>query len=201
MRKTSDIAMLLGSRSKSRSRGSKKSLFSSLVRVVDGLLGRTKSSRSKQRRASVSTLVFAGCLVAAFGGGFVIGERVGGGAGEDPLNARVAQRPEFVHEVDAAKLASEAFVAAAYLATETRSEEDAKESAVVLAKYLQANGLPKSRPYRWRAGLWVTVVYFEGDAERDHTRAMLLNMPDGEPDEEFSRSRLDSSWPPIHEIR
>lgn len=201
MRKTSDIAMLLGSRSKSRSRGSKKSLFSSFLRVVDGLLGRSKGGRGKQRGASISTIVFACGLIGAFGGGFVVGERVGGAGQESPLNTRVAQRPEFVHEVDTAKLAAEGFVVAAYAVTPERSDQDARQCAVDISKYLVENGLPKARPYEWRAGLWVAVVYFDGDAERDHTRAMLLNMPDDVPDADFCRSRLETDWPQSYEIQ
>lgn len=195
MRKTSDIAMLLGSRSKSRSRGSKKGLFSSFLRVVDGLLGRPKGRRSKPRSSSVSTIVFACGLVAAFGGGFVLGERVGGGepASEGSLNARVAQRPGFV--LEDTKLADNGFVVAAYAVTEQRPPEVARRCAVDLAKYLSENGLAKSRPREWRDGLWVTVVYYEGDAERDHTRAMLLNMPEDAPDEDFRRSRAETDWP------
>lgn len=202
MRKTSDIAMLLGSRSKSRSRGSKKSLWSSLLRTVDGLLGRSKGGRSRQRGASVSTILFACGLVGAFGGGFVLGGRVGGAGGGDPLQARAPQRPGFMHED--AKLAEFGFVVSAYAVVPDdpeRTEQRARQRASDLAKYLAENGLPKSRCREWREGLWVTVVYYEGDAERDHTRAVLLNLPDEVPDQDFRRSRSETDWPQSYSIQ
>ena len=205
MRKTSDIAMLLGSSSKSRSRGSRKGLVSSFLGLVDGLLGRTGKGRRKKRATTVSTTLFSLGLLVAFGGGFFVGGAFGGADGDNALSARVPSpsgvTPEFLHEVDTTKLADWGYVVTAYKVTENQPEPVARQRAVDLAKYLQQQGLQKARPRSWGANLWVTVVYFEGQAEQDGTRDQLLNMPADVPDVDFCQRREESDWPTAYEIQ
>ena len=204
MRKTSDIAMLLGSRGKSRSRGSRgarKGFLPSLLGVVDGLLGRARKGGRKKRGPSVPMFLFTVGLLAAFGGGFLLGDRLNGGEGENPLRARVGVQPGFIHEHDTTKLADEGFVVTAFAVSERRTEEEARQRASDLAKYLQDQGLAKARPREFRPGVWVTVVYFDGDAEHDGTRDELLNLPEEVPCVEFRQYRAESQWPQVYDIK
>lgn len=210
MRKTSDIAMLLGSSSKSRSRGSRKGFVSSFLGVVDTMLGRAGKGRRKKRATTVSTTLFSVGLLVAFGGGFFVGGAFGGDSGDNALSARVPSpngatsigvAPEFLHEVDTTKLADWGYVVTAYKVTENQPEPVARQRAVDLANYLQEHGLQKARPRSWGPGLWVTVVYFEGRAEQDGTRDQLLNMPEDVPDVDFCQRREESDWPTAYEIQ
>lgn len=204
MRKTSDIAMLLGSRSKSRSRSSRGGFGSSFIGFVDGLLGRVGKGRRKDRGQSVPMLVFAICVLVAFGGGFLLGDRLSGGDGDNPLNARIGQKPGFIHDVDTTPMGDEAFVVTAYRVTEDVPDAVARQRTVDLAKYLQSKGLEKARPYMWTKGgepVWITAVYFDGEADLQWTREMLLNMPDDVPDPLFCDLRIqDSRWPSVWTI-
>ena len=195
MRKTSDIAMLLGARGKSRSRSSRGGVFSSFFGVIDGVLGRSGKRRRKQRKQNVPAMVFAVAVIAAFGGGFLVGGQFADAAGDDPLRARVGQAPDFVNEQETDKLAAWGYVVAAFDPSEPSSDAQAMRSAFDLAKYLQGQGLAKSRARRWSNGVWVTVVYYEGDAECDGTRDQLLNLPADVPCPEFCMYRSESDWP------
>ena len=198
MRKTSDIAMLLGSRSKSRSRGfrgSRRGVVGSILGLVDTLLGRGSKGRRNQRSQTVPMMVFVVGLLSALGSGFLLGDWLDGGAGDNPLNARIGQQPGFINEVDTAKLADDGFVVSVYEVTERRTEAEARQSAADLAKYLRGSGLEKSRPLKYNGQIWATVVYYEGASERDRTRDLLLNMPEDVPCAEFCHWRKDSDWP------
>jgi hypothetical protein len=206
VRKTSDIAMLLGSRGKSRSRGSRGGFGSSFFGAIDGLLGRFGRSRRKDKGQTVPMLVFAIGLMVAFGGGFLVGDRLGGGSDDNnPLNARIGQKPNFVKEVDTTALEDRAFIVTAYPLTESLDEAGARQKASDLAAYLVQHGLPKARPYPWPRGngvIWVTAVYFSGEAEEKASRDRLLNMPNDVPDELFCKLRIeDSQWPTVMKIR
>jgi len=205
VRKTSDIAMLLGSRGKSRSRGSRGGLGSSFFGAIDGALGRVFKGRRKDRAQAVPLVVFAIGLLVAFGGGFLVGDRFSGGDGNDPLRARIGQQPGFVNEVDTTPLASHAFIVTAYPLTENLDEAGARQKATDLAAYLVQHGLEKARPFPWPRNqgiIWVTAVYFSNDVEQQETRDRLLNMPDSVPDEMFCELRIkDSEWPTVMRIQ
>ena len=208
MRKTSDIAMLLGSRGKARSRGSRGGFGSALNGLIDGALGKIFKGRARrQRRAasSVPMLLFVIGLLVAFGGGFVVGGRLGGVEGGDLLSARIGQKPGFINEFDTAPLSQDAFVVTAYPVREGLDEAVARQRAADLARYLGEHGLEKARPYPWpkdQGVLWVTAVYYSGDVEERRTRELLLNMPDDVPDAMFCDLRInDSGWPTAMKIR
>jgi hypothetical protein len=213
VRKTSDIAMLLGSRGKARSRGSRGGLGSALNGLIDGLLGKVFSGRlfggraRRQRRggATVPMFLFVACILGAFGGGFIAGDRLGGGEVGDLLSARIGQKPGFINEFDTTPLSDEAFVVTAYPVREGLDEAAARQRAADLARYLVDHGLEKARPYPWpkdQGVLWVTAVYFSGEVEERRTRELLLNMPDDVPDAMFCDLRInDSGWPTAMKIR
>lgn len=209
MRKTSDIAMLLGSRGKSRSRSSRGGLGASFLGAIDGLLGRFGKNRRGGRRSdrgqTVPVIVFAIGLLVAFGGGFLLGDRLGGADGSDSLDARVGQKPVFLKELDAAPLEKQAFIVTAYPVNENMDEATAQQKASDLASYLYSKGLKKARPYAWpgkEGAIWVTAVYFSGKAEERMTRDRLFNTPEDVPDELFCKLRNDDSqWPTVMDIR
>lgn len=203
MRKTSDIAMLLGARGKSRSRSSRRGVFSPFLGVIDGVLGYSGKRRRKQRKQNVPAMVFAVAVIAAFGGGFLVGGQFADAAGDDPLRARVGRAPDFVNERLTEKLADQGYVVAIYDPAIAGGDAEAKQDALNLAKYLQGMGLEKSRALLWNtqeASFWVTVVYYEGDAERDGTKDQLLNLPEDVPCQEFASYRSDSGWPADRKI-
>lgn len=215
-RKTSDIALLLGSRGRSRSR--KGGFAQKLFGYVEGLFGRkTARSLREDRAQKVSVWLFAVGLLVAFGSGFLIGGGVGGaGVDENPLNANGnanggdrtrpngGQRPAFVGEVDATQLSSRAYVVSAYA---NLDEDAAREQADGLARWLQGAGLQKARAYLFpRNGqdpVWTTAVYFDGDAEAVATRNLLLALPADVPDRMFVafRKKGGESWPAEYTIR
>lgn len=205
-RKTSDIALLLGSRGRSRSKGG----FGYVVRsLVDAVLGRGQGGRSlrrdDRRSRGVSGWLFVGGVLLAFAGGFLLGGHLGGpnDAGPAGLRAGVTGRtPAFVGEVDALPMAPQAFVVSAYPGL---VEDDARARAAALARYLQAQGLPKSRPYCYPArdgAVWVVAVYFDGEVEQAATRDRLRALPADVPDETFVMLRnRDEHWPQWRDIR
>jgi len=199
MRKTSDIAMLLGARGKSRSRSSRGGVFSSFFGVIDGVLGRSGKRRRKQRKQNVPAMVFAVAVIAAFGGGFLVGGQFAEAAGDDPLRARVGQAPDFVNERLDEKLADCGFAVAVYEPDKLGGDAAAQQGALNLAKYLRSMGLAKSGIWDTRdtrdTRVWVVVVYCEGDAEHDGTRDQLLNLPQDVPCETFAGYRAGSDWP------
>ena len=201
MRKTSDIAMLLGARGKPRSRSSRGGVFSSFLGVIDGVLGRSGKRRRKQRKQNVPAMVFAVAVIAAFGGGFLVGGQFADAAGDDPLRARVGQAPDFVNERLDEKLADRGFAVAVYEPDRLGGDAAAQQEALNLAKYLRSMGLAKSGVRFWDTGVWVAVVYCEGDAERDGTRDQLLNLPQDVPCEVFAKYRAESGWPSDREIQ
>lgn len=216
-RKTSDIALLLGSRGRSRSRGG---FGRQLLGFVDGLLGSafsgrsSKSRRRDDRRAgAVSAWALLVAVLVAFGGGFLLGGQFAGAAQKDrnALSANVGdtdgsgaggRAPAFVGELDTRPLAAQAFVVAAY---PNLADLDARQRAGDLAGWLREQGLGKARAYPWPRGdstLWVVAVYFDGVAEQRDTLAGLAALPAGAPDQTFVQLRnSEPGWPNVYSIR
>lgn len=199
-RKTSDIAMLLGSSSKSRS-GRGGGLTGKLVGFIDSMLGRkSKRRRHERREQTVPMLVFGVAVLLAFGGGYAIGGGFGDkGDGTNPLRAS-GRSPSFVDEIETRPMAGEAFIVSAYPG---ELAADAKVLAHSLSQYLQTQGLAKVRPYPWpqvNGTLWVVAVYFDGEAEAEKTRQLLDGLPADVPDEMFCNIRkadanTPTGWP------
>jgi hypothetical protein len=200
-RKTSDIALLLGSRGRSRSRGSRG--FADTVRkFIDKLAGRRGSGRSLRRddrrgRQNVSGWLFLIGLLVAFGGGFVVGGKFGGPGGPADLSANPGRTPGFVGEFVTPPLTSDAFIVAAYPGLEP---DEAKERGAGLCAWLRDHGLQKARLYEYlteKVGrVWVVAVYFDGSAEEEATHKRLKALPQDAPDQAFAQSRSqDEQWP------
>lgn len=198
-RKTSDIAMLLGSRSKSRSRSS-KGFGSSLVGFVDNLLGRAGGSRgrrrSEKRPQMVSAWVFGIGLLVAFGGGFFFGGKFGGGdAGPDALRAN-GREPALLNEIETQPLSSQAFIVSSYQGV---PDTEAKTRAQDLSNYLREQGLASARPYPWpqdQGVLWLVAVYFDGEQDAAQKTQVLQRLPAEVPDKMFVHWRkTESVWP------
>ena len=206
-RKTSDIAMLLGARSKARTSKS-TGMTAKLVGFIDSMLGRSNKQgrRQERREQSVPMMIFAVALLAAFGGGYAVGGGFAKGDGTDPL--RVAGRvPVFVDEVNTKPMSTEAFIVSVYKGV---APEDAKQRASSLAKYLRGKGLEKARPYPYPdqetgTSIWVVAVYFDGEVEAEDTRAELNQLPSNVPDAVFQSIRGNylakgHVWPGIRAI-
>lgn len=208
-RKTSDIAMLLGSSSKSRSKRG-QGLTGKLVGFIDSMLGRKskRGRRQERREQTVPMLVFGVAVLLAFGGGYAIGGGFGSsfsnsfsnnGDGTNPLRAQ-GRAPTFVDEVATKPLAAEAFIVSAYPGV---AAAEAKELAQSLSKYLASKGLAKVRPYPWpqaNGTLWVVAVYFDGEAEASKTKLALEELPMDVPDEMFctirkTDAKSPTGWP------
>jgi hypothetical protein len=196
-RKTSDIAMLLGSRGKARTSKS-TGLTGKLVGFIDSMLGRSakRGRRQEKREQTVPLLVFSLAVLLAFGGGYAVGGGFAKSDGTDPLRA-AGREPLFVDEVNTTPLSSEAFIVAAYPGV---APAEAKARAQSLAKHLQGRGLTRTRPYPWPQqgpSLWVVAVYFDGPVQAEQTAAQLRALPDDVPDQMFASYRANDAeaWP------
>src|SRR5688572_22427332 len=139
------MVLLLGSRGRSRSRG--KSVFTSLSRVVNTLLGRSANAssallRRDARKPAVPWLAL-GIALLCFSCGYLTGSHFGAGrapGGEDGagLHAPGTPRVPGMIDVDARPLANDAFVVSIY---EKMAAADAKAKAKDLSDYLRAKGI------------------------------------------------------------
>lgn len=193
VRKTSDIALLLGSRGRTRTRSG----LSKFVRgVFDSWFGRSMWREERSARSTQVPGWAALLLVAlAFGGGYLVGGRLGG---VPPAKNDLRMKPSaagFVGEFDARPIHQKAFIVGAY---PKLAPADAKAAAKQLADWLVDQKLDKARPFEYPAKdgpLWVVAVYFEGDAELIATRNRLLALTDV-PDASFVHLRnTEAEWP------
>ncbi|MFY9343145.1 MAG: hypothetical protein WAT39_11680 [Planctomycetota bacterium] len=199
VRKTSDIALLLGARGRVPSR-------SGLGKFLHGILGSwfARSSWRSERPARVAQVpvwlaaVFA---IAAFGGGYLVGGKPGLPPGKNDLRIKAPgpNQAGFVGEIDARPLEKKAFIVAAYPGV---ANADGKAAAKTLAEWLVGQKLEKARPYEYPGAdgaFWVVAVYFNGDTELVATRDRLLAL--GEvPDASFayyreSQRKKGEEWP------
>lgn len=201
VRKTSDMALLLGSRGRGRSR-------SGLAKFVRGVweswFGRSQwRSERPARSLQVPGWLAAIALLAAFAGGFLIGGKVGTRPGEDAagLQANKPATPGFVGEFDAQPLSRTAFLVAIY---PDFAEAEAKARAKALSEWLAGQGLAKARPYRakGKAGpVWSVAVYYDGETEQKKTRELLIQVPEAVPDTSFDFLRkTEAQWPSAWDI-
>lgn len=201
-RKTSDIALLLGSRGRTRGRSG----FGKFVETFVGGFGFGSRSSGRSawreerspRHPQVSVWVSAVLVLAAFGGGYLVGGKNGGTVKND-LNAKLPAagpaQPGFLGEFDARPLHKYAFIVAVYPGM---AVADAKGAAKTLADWLVAAKLEKTRPYEFPAKdgpLWVVAVYYEGEAEMIATRDRLRALRDV-PDTSFVHlQNTEAEWP------
>jgi hypothetical protein len=149
------------------------------------------------RRLQVPGWLAATALLGAFAGGYLIGGRVGGKAGEtEALQVSRPQKAGFI-DVDGQPMTRNAFIVSAYPET---PEATAKAAAGALSEWLRGRRLQKAKPWLTtdRAGnpLWTVAVFFEGEAEEKATRDLLLGVPEDVPDEIFVHWRkMTQGWP------
>ena len=206
VRKTSDMVLLLGSRGRSRSSGSK---FGDTLRGIVGTVFGGNSSRRRddlrRRNSAVPAWVASALALGCFAGGFLMGDHFGqqkgAKAGVDSLRTS-GRKAELLTEADTPRLSAEAFIVSAYPNLDVSA---AKEGAKALSDYLRERKIGKARPYWWVDGpkpLWVVAVYFDGPTEREATRNLLQALPADVPDEAFVHLRnTEVEWPKAWPIR
>lgn len=199
------MVLLLGSRGRSRSSSSK---FGDALRGIVGMVFGSSSSRRREdgrrRGAAVPAWVASALALGCFAGGFLMGDHFGQARvpkdGSEALRAS-GRTPELLPETDTAKLSAEAFIVSAYPNLDAGV---AKARAKALSEYLVGKKLQKARPLEWSRDplLWMVAVYFDGPAEREGTRKLLLDLPADVPDELFVHWRkTEAEWPKAVPIR
>lgn len=198
------MAMLLGSRSRSRGRGG---LGKAVRSLWEACFGRAAWVPEPAAKAKLLPLwVAAGAAVVAFVGGFFLGGQ-SGGAAKLPANLRAAAgagpvSPGFVGEFDARPLSRQAFLVALY---PDRPEADAKASAKGLCDWFAERKLTRARPHLWATksgNTWGVAVYYDGAADETATRNLLLALPAEVPDPSFVELRKTiQGWPKAYVVR
>lgn len=202
VRKTNDIALLLGSRGRGRSR-------SGLSRFVRGLwdswFARSQWRDERPRSLQVPGWLAAGALLIAFAAGFLIGGQMGSKTPADAagLQARRGTTADWIDNYDGRALTRTGFVVAHYLGV---AEADARKRATELTHFLVEKGLGKARPYLatgTKGPLWTVTVWYEGDTEQRATRDKLVGLPEDVPDASFQflRKSGKEEWPKPREFR
>jgi hypothetical protein len=201
VRKVSDMALLLGSRGRVRSRSGVGKFLRS---IQESLFGRAPWRPERAPKAMTVPGWLAGiALLAAFAGGFLVGDRFGGTPGDKSgLQIRTGESAGFIHEADTAPLSSNGFIVALY---QGLPAADASVRAKALSSWLRERGLAKARPYESQTAygpVWIVVVYFDGDTEFKATRQRLLELPDAVPDASFTdlRKSYAEEWPKAKRI-
>ncbi len=210
------MALLLGARGRLGSR--KGGGFLSVVRgAFESLTGRSwRSEQRSQRGRNIPGWLAGVGVLAAFAGGFLAGGRFGGpssvgnpAAGGSGLHAQGTQQqagaqngggaptgtqPSVLDSGDTAKLGSHALAVCGY-----KKIADAK----AMCAMLKGRGLEKARPYEVKQGadsVWVVVVYYDGDSQRQETIQLLRSLTSAEaPDVLDQRARVENrgeAWPP-----
>ncbi|MFK7742506.1 MAG: hypothetical protein AB8H80_19490 [Planctomycetota bacterium] len=206
------MAMLLGTRSKGRSRSSQRGfgarIGATVTSLVQQVTGRPKSQRSLLGgggSSSVSMWIFGGGLLLAFVVGFVAGGSFGGGSTDDGTNGVLranGRQPSFIGEhMDTRALSPTAFIVAAYAGLDA---EQALAQASALTGTLQDLGLGQARPYHWPVAngkIWVQAVYFNGEEEKAQTKALLLQVADQVEDGYFRQLLGSPDWPVEYQVR
>ncbi|MFN7672386.1 MAG: hypothetical protein ACK5S5_18230 [Planctomycetota bacterium] len=198
------MAMLLGSRSRSRGRGG----VGKVVRQLwEACFGRAAWVPEPVAKAKLLPLWMAvGAALVAFVGGYFLGGQAGG-APKPPVGLRAAAgagpvAPGFVGEFDARPLTSKAFLVALYPG---QPEAAAKASAKGLCDWLAARKVQRARPYPWATAAgqtWGVAVYYDGAADETATRNLLQALPADVPDPNFLELRKTTEgWPKAYVVR
>lgn len=200
VRKSSDMALLLGARGRlGQRRGGGGGFLGPVVSAVQGLFQRNWRSeqRSRSARAIPGWLALGGVL-AAFAVGFFTGGRFAGPIDNSGLHAKGGSAPANVPgatpqviDPETQQLARTALAVSSY-----RELADAKK----LCQYLSSRGLVKARPYELKSAVgtaWAAVVYYDGPNERRATIERLRGLPASDvEDPEFIRLRNQGEeWP------
>jgi hypothetical protein len=172
------MVLLLGSRSRSRTRG--KSGFGQVFRRISQLV----SGRSvKNERPSKGAWILPAIALLCFAGGFVVGGQVAAakevaGAGKSDLRSR----PGPVGEMDTTPTSQDSLLVAYYNGVEA---ETAKGYARSLVNYLHSKDFKGSKPREFATKdgpVWGVVVYCIGERDLKATRERLKELPLDVPD-------------------
>jgi hypothetical protein len=200
VRKTSDIALLLGSRGRGRSRSG----FSKTLRGIwETWFGRSPWRDERPARSMLVPAWLAALgVLGAFAGGYFAGGRFGGPPGDKAgLLAKAPTTPGFFEE--AAPLEDQAFVVAMYPDV---PDAEGRAQAKELASWLAARELRKAQPYLLPdRNVWTVAVYFGSDDERLATQGRLSALQEV-PDRSFNdwraaRLNAGKQWPPVRQTR
>lgn len=196
-RKTSDIALLLGSRGKAR----KSSGLLAFVRAAwQSLAPRSQWREDRRGSLQVPGWLAGAALLVAFGGGYLLGGRLGKPAENGGVGLRAkgdqGQRTQFL-DADGSARGREAFIVSAY---PRLPEADAKAAAVALSEWLRGKKLQRAFPYLSPAAdggkLWTVAVFFDGETDGKKTRELLVGIGEDAPDPMFNHWRNTTpEWP------
>lgn len=203
VRKSSDMALLLGARGRlGQRRGGGGGFLASVVSTVQGLFQPNWRSEQRARsgRAIPGWLALGGVL-AAFAVGFFAGGRFAGPIDNSGLHAKggtPGTAPGVTPQVlDPDQQTVESPKGSTALAVSTHATLAAARE---LCDYLKSRGLAKAQPYEASSAkgtAWVSVVYYDGPNERRASVERLRGLPASDvPDREFLRLRNQGEqWP------
>lgn len=203
-RKVSDMVLLLGSRSRPRTRG-KSALGNWFSRISQMVFGTSRSERQgggwlSGGRQSGSRAGFSGVWLlavvglACFAAGYLTAGRfagIGDPGSKDGASKTELRSAGVIGEPDTKPKSNQALIVAAY---EGVAADEAKARAVALAEYLRKQKFSKCKPYESKTAegaLWLVVVYYDNDLDLRVTRDRLLQLPADIPDEFCVRLRRD----------
>lgn len=203
VRRTSDIALLLGSRGRVKSRSG---FGRSITKMIDGWFsGRSPWREARPTRRVVPGWLALAAVLAAFAGGFWVGGKsTQASTGTTGLDARPGKEAGFIG-ADEKPWNKQFLMAAAYLGLSTAQGH---ANAKALSEYLLGKGLTKARPYLYptaKGQFWVVAVYYDGDAELRKTTDLMRALPASVPDEAFTSLRRkqetqEAGWPQSFDV-
>lgn len=201
VRRTSDIALLLGSRGRVKSRSG---FGRSIGKMLEGWLGRSPWREERPSRRVVPGWLALAAVLAAFAGGFWLGGKSPREAAGTTLDAKPGKVAGFIDEYE--RPSNRQFLmASAYLRA---TSAQGRASAKALAEYLNGKGLQKARPYLHstpKGQFWVVAVFYEGDAELRASTALMRGLPADVPDAAFAALRQQyeataEGWPRSYQV-
>lgn len=203
VRRTSDIALLLGSRGRVKSRSG----FGRSVRsMIDGWFGRSSWREERPSKRLVPGWLALIGVLAAFGGGFWCGDKAAHNAtATSGLDAKPGKTAGFLDE-SPEPLAKQFLMAAPYVNVPAA---EAKAKAKALAEHLQGAGLAKARSHLYptaQGQFWVVAVYYDGESEMRATCDRMRKLPADVPDPHFVELRRmqessEKGWPRSYDVR
>jgi hypothetical protein len=202
VRRTSDIALLLGSRGRAKTRGG---FGRSFRQLLDGWFGRSPWREERPSRRVVPGWLALGAVLGSFAGGFWLGGKATPRDGvAATLDAKVGKEAGFI-DADEMPCNRQFLMAAAYIGL---SSTQAHGSAKALAEYLRGKGLQKAKPYLFataKGPVWVVAVYYEGKTEEQKTTQLMRALPADVPDEAFLSLRRhqeasENGWPQSYPV-
>ena len=203
VRKASDLFSLLSSRGRGR-RSRSGGWFRSVGGFVGGLLPRRRADPVSPRGASIPGYAAVALAALSLLVGYVCGTVFPFQRGAADLNTGAAtdrrepQKPGPVNPVGARRTPTPADTEVLTQAALCVAKYDGDGSdAVLAADYLREHGLQRARVYRvWfedGTSAWTTVVYYDGDRDRNSVEQKLREI--ASPDPTYESFKIGPSWP------